>query len=186
MRKFSVAILVLVVAISVFGAIDYVANDSQLAGTIVPGLQRQLDSGKLDADNNGITDEGVTVTGKYKSLYAYDAGGDWYWNLGDGREQGTVEAVDDLDQATLSTCDYQVQYRGSFENNPFLDNGWIKNDITCKGFDGTSTYNYLIVHETDRRYEGNPANAIWGTWEYHVNTQSHFGNLARPETPVGK
>jgi hypothetical protein len=107
------------------------------------------------------------------------------WDLGDGRIQGTVASIDDLDAATLTTCLYQVQYRGNFENDPFLNSGWIANEINCAGYDDNGTYKYLIVHETDPRYEGNPDWAIWGTWEYHVLTQSGVGNWVRPETPVG-
>lgn len=155
------------------------------AGTMVPGHQKKLDKGVIDQDANGIPDAGVTVNGKYTSLYAYDDNGDWYWDLGDGRVQGTVSSVSDLEQATITVCDYQVQYRGNFENDPFLNSGWIINNINCTGFDDNHKYNYLIVHKTDPRYDGNPANAIWGDWEYQALTISGFGNLARPETPVG-
>lgn len=143
--------------------------------TIVPGQQ-----GRYDSDDNNFSDDGAIVTGKYESVYAYDANGDWYWDLGDGRVRGTVDSIDDLDEETLTVCDYQVQYRGSFENDPFLDSGWIKNNINCSGHDGTSTYNYLIVHESDPRYTGNPEWEIWDTWEYHVLTESGHGNLVRP------
>ncbi|MEX2515113.1 MAG: hypothetical protein WD335_03220 [Candidatus Paceibacterota bacterium] len=138
-----------------------------------------------DEDDNGIPDEGEVVTGKYTALYAYDAAGDWYLDLGDGREQGTVNSVDELDQSTLTVCDYQVQYRGSFENDPFLDSGWIINDIKCSGYDNNGTYNYVIVHETDPRYTGNSDWAIWNTWEFHTYTVSGQGNLVRPENYVG-
>lgn len=148
-------------------------------GTVVPGHER------YDQDDNGYPDAGIEVNGKYTSVYAYDANGDYYWDLGDGRIQGTVDSVDDLDQATLTVCDYQVQYRGSFENDPFQDTGWIMNNINCQGYDDNGTYLYLIVNETDPRYTGNPNWAIWGNWEYHVLTTSGFGNLVRPETPPG-
>ena len=154
------------------------------AGTIVPGQQKQIDKGITDEDGNDIPDAGVTVVGKYTSLYAYDAAGDWYWDLGDGRVRGTVDSEDELDQETLTECDYQVQYRGNFENDPFLDSGWIMNNINCSGFDDNDKYNYLIVHQSDPRYKGTGI-SIWGTWEYHTLTQSGAGNLARPETPVG-
>jgi len=52
-------------------------------------------------------------------------------------------------------------------------------------YDGTGAYNYLIVHQTDPRYTGNPDWAIWDTWEYHVLTESGSGNLVRPESHVG-
>lgn len=156
-----------------------------LAGTVVSGQQKKIDSGKIDADSNGIPDAGITVNGKYVSLYAYDEGGDWYWDLGDGRVQGTVGSVDDLDADTLTTCDYQVQYRGNFENDPFMDSGWIMNNINCSGYDDNGSYNYLIVHETDPRYRGNPDWSVWGTWEYHVLTESGKGNLTRPQNAIG-
>ncbi len=150
------------------------------SNTTVPGHQ----GSRYDQDNNGYPDVGVEVNGKYTALYAYDASDDWYWDLGDGRVQGTVDSVDDLDQSTLSTCDYQIQYRGTFENNSFMDGGWIMNNIVCSGYDGTSTNNYLIVNENDPRYTGDPAAAIWGNWEYHILTQSGEGNLVRPEHHV--
>ena len=37
-----------------------------------------------------------------------------------------------------------------------------------------------VVSQSDPRYTGNPDQAVWGTWEYHVNTESGLGNLARP------
>jgi len=150
------------------------------ASTAVPGHQDNS-----DADNNGYPDAGVEVNGHYTSLYAYDANGDWYWDLGDGRIQGTVGSVAELDQATLTTCDYVINYRADFGNDPFMDSGWIQNHINCSGYDDNGYYNYLIVHETDPRYTGNPDWAVWGTWEYHVLTISGQGNLARPENHVG-
>jgi hypothetical protein len=61
-----------------------------------------------------------------------------------------------------------------------MDAGWIINTINCSGFDDNGQYNYLIVHESDPRYTGDPDLAIWGTWEYHVNVESGVGNLAAP------
>jgi hypothetical protein len=148
------------------------------AATTVPGHQKD----KYDSDGNGIPDKGVVVNGHYASVYAYDVSGNWYWDLGDGRIQGTVGSIDELDQETLTRCDYVVNYRGSFENDPFLDSGWIQNHINCYGFDDNGHYNYLIVHQTDPRYTGNPDWAIWGTWEFHVLTESGVGNLVRPMT----
>lgn len=154
------------------------AIPAQAVSTAVPGHQDRFDS-----DSNGYPDEGITVTGKYESLYAEDGNGDYYWDLGDGRIQGTVGSVDDLEASTLTVCDYQVQYRGKFENDAFLDSGWIKNNINCSGVDNTS-YNFLIVHESDRRYRGNPDWSIWDTWEYRVYTVSGEGNLVRsPNSP---
>jgi FlaG/FlaF family flagellin (archaellin) len=161
------------------------SGENQLAATVVPGQQKKIDTNKIDQDDNDIPDEDVTVNGKYTSLYAYDDLGDWYWDLGDGRVQGTVASVDDLDAGTLTTCDYQVQYRGNFENDPFMDSGWIMNNINCSGYDDNGTYNYLIVHETDPRYRGNPDWSVWGTWEYHVLTESGKGNLTRPQNAIG-
>ncbi len=138
-----------------------------------------------DEDNNGIPDEGEVVTGAYKSVYAFDATGSYYWDLGDGRVQGDASSIADLDQATLSVCDYKVVYRATFGNDPFMDTGWIRNNIKCNGYsyDKAKTYNYLIVHETDHRYSED-APEIWGSWAYFVDTESGVGNkLAGPKTP---
>lgn len=139
--------------------------------TAVPGHSR-----KADLDGNGFPDEGVIVTGKYNSVYKYDASGAYYWDLGDGRIVGDESA---LDETTLTTCIYPIQYRGTFENDAFQDTGWIGNRINCTGVDKGS-YNYLMVHESDPRYTGNPDWALWGTWEYHLLTISGQGNLVRP------
>ena len=137
-----------------------------------------------DEDNNGIPDEGEVVTGTYKSRYAYDANGDYYWDLGDGRTQGTVSGFDELDQSTITNCYYKVQYRGKFENDPFLDSGWVKNQINCRGYDDNGNYNYIIVHKTDPRYTGDGPATFGGDWEYHVDVEGGFGNkLTRPENP---
>ncbi len=145
-----------------------------LASTVVKG------HAKYDKDGNGFPDAGVYVNGHYTSMYAYDAYDNWYWDLGDGRIQGSVASVDDLDPETLTVCDYVVNYRADFNNDPYMDHGWIQNHINCSGYDDNGHYNYLIVSNTDRRYTGNPDWAIWGTWEYHVLTVSGFGNLVRP------
>ena len=148
---------------------------TEAAGTRVPGHQRLA----YDTDENGFPDAGVYVNGHYESVYTYDANGDWYWVLGDGRVQGTVASVDDLDAGTLSRCDYVNNYRADFGNDAFMNEGWVQNHIRCSGYDGASQYNYLIVSQTDPRYTGHPDNAIWGTWEYHVLTASGAGNLAK-------
>lgn len=154
--------------------------------TAVPGHQ----SDRYDTDDNGFPDEGVYVNGHYTSVYAYDANGDYYWDLGDGRVQGTVGAVDDLDSETATVCNYQITYRADFGNDPFMDAGWITNNINCSGHDDNGAYNYLIVHETDPRYTGNPDRSVWNTWEYQVLTQSGEGNilvtlLTGPQNNVG-
>lgn len=173
MKKF---VVILIVAISLFFATTALAD-----GTLVPGH----DKDRWDLNENGYPDVGVTTVGKYTSVYAYDGYNDWYWDLGDGRILGSVTSIDQLDSATLTVCNYQVQYRGNFEDNPYLDSGWIINNINCSGYDDNGNYNYLIVHQTDPRYSGNPDWAVWGTWEYQVLVESGSGNLARPETPVG-
>lgn len=157
-------------------------NGKTKDGTRVPGHS----GAKYDADGNGVPDAGVYVNGHYTSVYAYDANGDYYWDLGDGRVQGTVGSVDDLDGATLTQCDYVVNYRADFGNDPFMDDGWIQNHIHCSGYDDNAHYNYLIVSDTDPRYTGNPDLAIWGTWEYAVYTISGQGNIARPQNHVGE
>lgn len=148
--------------------------------TRVPGHQMA----RHDTDGNGFPDEGVEVNGVYTALYAYDGAGDWYWDLGDGRILGTVASPDDLDRETRTDCVYHNQYRGTFGNDPFQDSGWIKNNIRCSGAE-KGTYHYVMVHESDPRYTGNPDRALWGSWEYHVLALSGFGNLARPRSHVG-
>lgn len=120
------------------------------------------------------------VNGRRTSLYAYDNTGNWYWDLGDGRVMGTKSSVAELDQATLTKCDYVVNYRGTYENNPYMDTGWIQNLINCSGYDDNGQYNYMIVNESDPRYTGNPEWSIWGNWEYHGLIESGKGNLVRP------
>lgn len=108
---------------------------------------------RVDADNNGYPDEGQTVKGDYTDTYS-DADGD---------------------------CVVRVNYRGTFDNDPYLDSGWIQNHYRCVAPDGSvTTYNYLIVHETDPRYTGNPEWSVWGNWEYAVLTEGGSGNLVRP------
>lgn len=141
--------------------------------TLVPGHAKA----RYDADNNGFPDAGVYVVGHYESLYAYDASGDYYWDLGDGRVSGTVGSVDELDASTLTECRYVNNYRADFGNNAFMDDGWIQNHIKCAGYDDNGTYNYLIVSDDDPRYTGNPAWSVWNTWEYHILTVSGEGNL---------
>lgn len=172
MRTLLTAGLALVMTIGLIGA-------ASASSTIVPGHQD-----RNDADNNGYPDEGVTVNGHYTALYAYDANGDYYFDLGDGRVQGTVDSVDDLDQSTLTTCDYVVNYRGNFENDPFLDSGWIMNNINCNGYDDNRTYSYQIIHETDPRYTGDRPEAFGGDWEYLYYTIAGEGNTIQPEQPA--
>lgn len=156
--------------------------------TAMPAFAGPCDSDSSSTTVPGHCDKDGTVVGHYTALYAYDAYGDWYYDLGDGRvytSGPSIGSVDDLDEATLTTCDYVVNYRGDFGGTNFLDDGWIQNHINCSGYDDNNEYNYLIVHESDPRYEGNPDWEIWGTWEYHVLTISGYGNLVRPEVPVG-
>lgn len=144
------------------------------AATTVPGH-----TGKYDADNNGISDAGKYVNGHYTSVYAYDASGDYYWDLGDGRIYGTVGSIADLELATLTTCNYVVNYKADFGNDPYMNDGWIQNHINCRGYDDNGHYNYLIVGQGDPRYTGNPDWAEWGTWEYATLTESGKGNVAK-------
>lgn len=155
-----------------------------VAKTTVPGHSKKIDNGRIDSDGNGFPDAGIYVNGHYTSLYAYDASGNWYWDLGDGRIYGTVGSLGDLNKATLTQCDYVNNYRADFGNDPYMNAGWIQNHINCSGYDDNNHYNYLIVHESDPRYTGNPDWSIWGTWEYHGLTVSHEGNLVRPKNHI--
>lgn len=119
-----------------------------------------------------------TVSGMYKSTYAYDANGDWYGeNMSNrGLESGTVGSISELDQDTLTTCYYKVQYQGSFGDDPYLDMGWIKNNVVCKGYEPDNR-NVLWVHESDPRYTGTGQPAFGGTWEVHVDSRRGEGNV---------
>jgi hypothetical protein len=131
-----------------------------------------------DADNNLIGDAGVQVICNYDSVYAYDASAAYYWDLGDGRvyTSSGISSIDDLDQETLSVCDYRIHTKGDFGNDPYMNSGDISNMIRCYGYDGVAAYHYQIVSSDDPRYRGDPDYAIWGTWEYHVLTASGTGN----------
>lgn len=179
---FGVAVLLFgVFAISISPALaDCTGTTTQVRG--------HCKDDRYDKDRNGYPDAGVYVNGHYTSVYAYDAVGDWYWDLGDGRVQGTAGSVEALDQSTLTVCNYQVNYRADFGNDPFMNAGWIINAINCSGYDDNGTYLYLIVHETDPRYTGNPDWAVWGTWEYHVLVEGGpgaQGNLVGPSHAAG-
>ncbi|BDZ64109.1 hypothetical protein [Agromyces mangrovi Wang et al. 2018] len=89
------------------------------------------------------------------------------------REGGKVVGHYTLEQYG---CEYVVNYRGDFGGDPYLNDGWIFNKVTCD--DGV--YTYLIVHESDPRYTGDPELAVWGTWEYVTITESGVGNTANP------
>jgi hypothetical protein len=167
----------IVAAIAVIGAL---AVPAAADSTRVPGH----DKDRQDMDGNGVSDGGVYVNGHYTSVYAYDDAADWYWDLGDGRILGSVLSIDALDEATLTVCDYVINYRADFGNDPFMDHGWIQNHIGCRGYDDNSRYNYLIVSDTDRRYTGDPEWAIWGTWEFHVQTISGEGNVTRTQNQI--
>lgn len=174
-------VLALIVLSFVLSAADIAFADCEDNTTQVRG---HCQGDRYDKDDNGYPDAGVKVNGQYTSVYAYDATGAYHWDLGDGRIYG-VGSIADLDQATLTTCDYVNVYRADFGNDPFMNSGWIQNHINCYGYDDNGTYQYLIVHETDPRYTGNPDWAIWGTWEYHVLTASGSGNLVSPSHAVG-
>lgn len=156
-----------------------------MAGTAVPGHDAERFPQRIDTDGNGIPDEGVVTVGHYTSVYAEDSSEAYWWDLGDGRIDASpgVGSIEDLDQETLTVCDYEVNYRGTFENDPYMDTGYISNLINCTGHE-PGHYTYLIVNESDPRYRGNPAYAVWGNWEYHVLGESGAGNLVRPEHPV--
>lgn len=149
------------------------AQVASASSTAVPGH-----ADRYDKDNNGYSDAGKYINGHYTSVYAYDANGDYHWDLGDGRVFG-LPSVDDLDQETLTVCDYVINYRADFGNDPFMDAGWIQNLIKCSGYDDNGNYNYFIVHESDPRYTGDPDWAVWGNWEYHGLVESGVGNVVR-------
>lgn len=165
-------------SIIVFFVLSLLLSGSvEASSTQVPGHAR-----KSDSDSNGYPDAGVLVNGHYTSVYAYDTNGNYYWDLGDGRIYTTVPSIDSLDQETRTVCDYNITYRADFGNNPYMDAGWIRQNITCQGFDypeNPGVFYYMIVHKTDPRYTGNPEWSLWGDWEYFVLVESGSGNLPR-------
>lgn len=160
---------VLIGFIAVLGVSISMTAVASASSTAVPGQQGR---------------EG-NVTGHYTSVYAEDSGGEYYWDLGDGRVYTSpgISSIADLDQSTLTVCNYEVNYRGDFGGDEFLDSGWIMNQINCTGYE-SGHYSYLIVSEGDPRYRGNPEYAEWGNWEYHVLGESGSGNLVRPSHPT--
>ena len=170
--KHKLAITLALAAVLMFALMAGVA----FAGTAVPGHQ-----GRYDQDNNGYPDAGRYVNGHYTSLYVQDASEAYYWDLGDGRIYTSpgVTSIDDLEQATLTFWEYEVNYRADFNNDPYMDHGWIINNIVQRGYLGNGHVTYLIVSDTDPRYTGNPDWAEWGTWEYHVLNESGIGNWVR-------
>ena len=161
------AALVFGAVVSVYGSAAFAAKPTSDT-TVNPGHAKRL-------TETGYAPAGVWVNGHYTALYAYDGSGAYYWDLGDGRVQGTVSSVADLDQSTLTTCDYVINYRADYGGNPYMDQGSIHNNIKCSGVE-KGTYNSVIVSNEDPRYTGNPAQAIWGNWEYIVNTTSGESN----------
>lgn len=155
------------------------ANAEETSGwdSGIPGQS----TSRQDADGNGSPDAGVIVTGHYNEWYSYDANGDYYWDRNFGKVLGTVGSVEELDQATATTCTYQVNFRGDFQNDPYQDNGWISNQILCKGYEA-GAFTYQIVHKTSPRYTG-LGTPIWGDWEQQVTTVSGSGNIERVPEP---
>lgn len=170
MKRIFLAFIVLALMAITFSAVSAGPCDSTGSNTTVPG----------HCDRDG------TVVGHYTSVYAYDASGAWYWDLGDGRVQGTVGSVEELDQATLTRCDYIINYRADFGGDPFMDNGWIRNNVNCSGYGDNGQYNLLVVHRTDPRFREDGYDVGWGPdWRAPVYTWSGSGNVARPDHPVG-
>ncbi|MCZ7578552.1 MAG: hypothetical protein M5U18_16480 [Dehalococcoidia bacterium] len=161
----------------IFVAMAVIAILPATLGSAATGSACKIPKGG-DADNNGIGDADVQVICNYDSVYAYDDAGDYYWDLGDGRVYTSpgISNIEDLDQTTLSVCDYRIHTKGDFGNDPYMNSGDISNMIRCHGYDGVATYHYQIVSNDDPRFRGDPAYAIWGTWEYHVLTESGTGN----------
>lgn len=170
MKKF-VALAALAAVLSL-GLFAFTGTEASAAGNPTEGAC--ILTSRQDQDGNGIGDAGVQVICAYTSIYAEDGNGDWYWDLGDGRIYGTVGSIDELDPETVVACYYQVNTRGDFGNDPYMDSGVIMNEIHCS--DGTA-YTYFIVSQDNPLYTGNPDWAIWGTWEYHVLVESGSGNL---------
>lgn len=144
-------------------------------GTVAAQNRGNNENDRYDEDDNGFPDEDVEVTGMYKALVAYDANGNQYQRNPSGRglEYGSL---DDLDPETTTKCYYKVQYRGTFGNDPYMDTGWVKNEVVCKGYEPDNR-TILWVHESDPRYTGDGKPAFGGDWEVHVDSQRGLGNV---------
>lgn len=156
------SILLGLVAVFATGLIGQAA-----AATQVPGHQKD----RYDKDNNGFPDDGQMVNGHYTAVYAYDASGDYFLDYGDDRPggpAGTVGSVDELDQETLTVCNYRINYRGDYGNDPFIDEGRVFNHINCSGYDDNNVYNYWLEYPSGERT---------------VDVVSGQGNLANPYKP---
>ncbi|HVL66243.1 MAG TPA: hypothetical protein VM364_03150 [Vicinamibacterales bacterium] len=116
--------------------------------TLVPGHR------KADRDGNGVADAGVNVNAHFTQTITWVSGGIEY------------------------SCTYVVNTRGDYGNDPYLNSGWIMNNVRCVGGGATAVFHYMIVHQSDPRYtgEGWP---IWGTWEWFSLVESQLGNVAR-------
>lgn len=117
------------------------------------------------------------VMGAYDAFHAYDAS-DHYRDLGDGRVSGTVYGVDGLDPDTLTVCSVRVIYRGRFGGDPFLERGWVRNDIRCEGVDD-GRHARLYVHESDDRFSGE-REPVWGDWEILEEAPGAPGAIIHP------
>ena len=149
------------------------------SGVAISGIGTAAAQQRGNGKNNGNAGD----TGNYRATYAYDAEGGWYGeNMSDlGQTDGTVGSIDELDQGTLTICHYVIQYGGTFGNDPYLDSGWIKNNIRCEGYE-SGNYNTIYVSENDVRYTGT-REPIWGTWEIFVDTRRGNGNVADTADP---
>lgn len=78
-----------------------------------------------------------------------------------------------------TTCELLLTYRGEFNNDPYMDSGWMRNNYHCTG-DEAGQYTYLIVHESDPRFFL-PGEAMWGSWKAIVETASGSGNVLRTD-----
>lgn len=69
--------------------------------------------------------------------------------------------------------------------DPFLDIGWVRNNISCSGYsyESTQAFNTLYAHETDPWYS-EELESIWGSWGIFVDAVGGTGNAANPKHPV--
>ena len=131
------AALVFGAVVSVYGSAAFAAKPTNTT-TQVPGHAKSS-----DADNNGSPDAGVWVNGHYTALYTYDGDGKYVMDYGDGRPLQMsigVTSLADLDQSTLTTCDYVVNYRADYNNDPYMDQGSIHNNLKCSGYEKATQY----------------------------------------------
>ncbi|MFW6109883.1 MAG: hypothetical protein ACOC6Q_00420 [Patescibacteria group bacterium] len=96
-------------------------------------------------------------------VYAFPESGKVGQNVDEDHPEGTVTRVEFQEE---DDGWYLIMpYRGDFDGDPYLDDGWIINVWTDR--EGNA-WVYMFVHDTDPRFTGE--NPIWGSWDWFLGT----------------